>query len=422
MPALVSGTQALGEPRYPSLKGIMAARSKEIATLSLADLGLDAATVGGARRDDEGRRRAAAAGRGPRRGSIREPPDEAARQVVDVPRRAEAHLMAAGIWVVGEIAPDGALAEALHRGRDARPDARRRGRRGDGRGRRRRRRLRRPPRRSSPRYPAARARDDRPATADMPSAAIAAQRVAALVEPATPTSCCVGASPDGRDVAGVVSALTGLGRPRQRDGGRAGRRRPGRRAERLRRQAHHDERASPTAAGSSPSARTSYRRARRGAPGTVEARRPRPEPDAARPSRSSTASTRRPRPPRSRRPGSSSRAAAASAAPRASSSSRSSPRRSAARSARPGRPSTRAGSRTPSRSARPARSSSRSCISRWASAGRSSTRSGCRRPARSSRSTATRTRRSPSSPTSFVVGDLFEVGPALLAELRARAG
>ena len=46
MPALISGTQALGEPRYPSLKGIMAARAKEIATLSLADLGIDPATVG----------------------------------------------------------------------------------------------------------------------------------------------------------------------------------------------------------------------------------------------------------------------------------------------------------------------------------------------------------------------------------------
>ena len=46
MPALISGTQALGEPRYPSLKGIMAARSKEITTLSLADLGIEPATVG----------------------------------------------------------------------------------------------------------------------------------------------------------------------------------------------------------------------------------------------------------------------------------------------------------------------------------------------------------------------------------------
>ncbi len=48
MPALISCTQALGEPRYPTLKGIMAARSKEIVTRSLADLGVDPATVGGA--------------------------------------------------------------------------------------------------------------------------------------------------------------------------------------------------------------------------------------------------------------------------------------------------------------------------------------------------------------------------------------
>ena len=47
MPAVVSCTQALGEPRYPSLKGIMAARSKEIATRSLADVGVDPSTVGG---------------------------------------------------------------------------------------------------------------------------------------------------------------------------------------------------------------------------------------------------------------------------------------------------------------------------------------------------------------------------------------
>jgi electron transfer flavoprotein beta subunit len=48
MPALVVCTQVLGEPRYPSLKGIMSARSKEIATRPLADLGLDAADIGGA--------------------------------------------------------------------------------------------------------------------------------------------------------------------------------------------------------------------------------------------------------------------------------------------------------------------------------------------------------------------------------------
>jgi electron transfer flavoprotein beta subunit len=46
MPALVSCTQALGAPRYPSLKGIMAARSKEIVTRSLKDTGVET-PVGG---------------------------------------------------------------------------------------------------------------------------------------------------------------------------------------------------------------------------------------------------------------------------------------------------------------------------------------------------------------------------------------
>lgn len=40
MPALVVGTQLLGDPRYPSLRGIMAARSKPIETWSLAELGI----------------------------------------------------------------------------------------------------------------------------------------------------------------------------------------------------------------------------------------------------------------------------------------------------------------------------------------------------------------------------------------------
>jgi len=46
LPALVMGTQLLGEPRYPSLRGIMAARKKETLTWSLADLGIEPSTVG----------------------------------------------------------------------------------------------------------------------------------------------------------------------------------------------------------------------------------------------------------------------------------------------------------------------------------------------------------------------------------------
>ena len=48
MPALVMGTQVLGEPRYPSLRGIMQARSKQVLTWSLADLGIDPGSVGAA--------------------------------------------------------------------------------------------------------------------------------------------------------------------------------------------------------------------------------------------------------------------------------------------------------------------------------------------------------------------------------------
>jgi electron transfer flavoprotein beta subunit len=48
LPALVMGTQLLGEPRYPSLRGIMQARGKEVVTRTLADLGVDPAHVGSA--------------------------------------------------------------------------------------------------------------------------------------------------------------------------------------------------------------------------------------------------------------------------------------------------------------------------------------------------------------------------------------
>ena len=48
MPALVSVTKAINEPRYPSMKGIMQSKKKPIDTLTLADLGLDATSVGAA--------------------------------------------------------------------------------------------------------------------------------------------------------------------------------------------------------------------------------------------------------------------------------------------------------------------------------------------------------------------------------------
>ncbi|MER5389638.1 electron transfer flavoprotein subunit beta/FixA family protein [Saccharopolyspora sp. NPDC002686] len=46
LPAVVSVTEKINEPRYPSFKGIMAAKKKPVAVLSLADAGIDAAEVG----------------------------------------------------------------------------------------------------------------------------------------------------------------------------------------------------------------------------------------------------------------------------------------------------------------------------------------------------------------------------------------
>jgi electron transfer flavoprotein beta subunit len=46
LPAVVSVTDQTDEARYPSFKGIMAAKKKEVVEWSLADLGLDGASVG----------------------------------------------------------------------------------------------------------------------------------------------------------------------------------------------------------------------------------------------------------------------------------------------------------------------------------------------------------------------------------------
>jgi electron transfer flavoprotein beta subunit len=48
LPALVSVTAGVVEPRYPSFKGIMAAKSKPVDQPSLADLGIDPSSVGAA--------------------------------------------------------------------------------------------------------------------------------------------------------------------------------------------------------------------------------------------------------------------------------------------------------------------------------------------------------------------------------------
>jgi electron transfer flavoprotein beta subunit len=46
LPAVISVGEKINEPRYPSFKGIMAAKKKPVDTVTVADLGLDAGEVG----------------------------------------------------------------------------------------------------------------------------------------------------------------------------------------------------------------------------------------------------------------------------------------------------------------------------------------------------------------------------------------
>ncbi|WP_199439203.1 electron transfer flavoprotein subunit beta/FixA family protein [Umezawaea beigongshangensis] len=46
LPAVVSVNEKINEPRYPSFKGIMAAKKKPVSTLTIADAGIDASEVG----------------------------------------------------------------------------------------------------------------------------------------------------------------------------------------------------------------------------------------------------------------------------------------------------------------------------------------------------------------------------------------
>jgi electron transfer flavoprotein beta subunit len=81
-PAVVMGTQLLGAPRYPSLRGIMQARSKPVETWSLSDIGVEPASVGTAATTTK----TLEADKPPERAGatfVREPADAAVAQVVD---------------------------------------------------------------------------------------------------------------------------------------------------------------------------------------------------------------------------------------------------------------------------------------------------------------------------------------------------
>jgi electron transfer flavoprotein beta subunit len=81
LPAVVAVSDAINEPRYPSLKGIMGAKKKPTDVVSLAELGIDAADAGEA----GSRTEVLALGRPPARGDARKIEDDgnAAQAIVD---------------------------------------------------------------------------------------------------------------------------------------------------------------------------------------------------------------------------------------------------------------------------------------------------------------------------------------------------
>jgi electron transfer flavoprotein beta subunit len=81
LPAVVAVSDAINEPRYPSLKGIMGAKKKPFEILSLADVGVDAGDAGEAGSKTE----VLALGEPPSRGDARKIEDDgnAAQVIVD---------------------------------------------------------------------------------------------------------------------------------------------------------------------------------------------------------------------------------------------------------------------------------------------------------------------------------------------------
>jgi electron transfer flavoprotein beta subunit len=81
LPALVAVSSGINEPRYPQLKGIMAAKKKEIKVYAAADLGLPADQVG----EKGAREKVLAIGRPPKRqaGKVVTDEGEGGKQIVD---------------------------------------------------------------------------------------------------------------------------------------------------------------------------------------------------------------------------------------------------------------------------------------------------------------------------------------------------
>jgi electron transfer flavoprotein beta subunit len=81
LPAVIAVSDAINEPRYPSLKGIMGAKKKPFDTLSLGDIGVDPSDAG----ETGSKTEVLALGEPPSRGDARKIEDDgtAAQQIVD---------------------------------------------------------------------------------------------------------------------------------------------------------------------------------------------------------------------------------------------------------------------------------------------------------------------------------------------------
>jgi electron transfer flavoprotein beta subunit len=81
LPAVVAVSDAINEPRYPSLKGIMGAKKKPFDTLALGDVGVDAGDAG----EQGSKTEVLALGEPPSRGDARKIEDDgnAAQAIVD---------------------------------------------------------------------------------------------------------------------------------------------------------------------------------------------------------------------------------------------------------------------------------------------------------------------------------------------------
>ena len=93
LPAVISVVEQINEPRYPSFKGIMAAKKKPVETMTLADPGIDAGP-GRAGRRRPPRWSTSRSGRHAQAGHDRQGRRRRRRQGRRVPRRAEVHLRA----------------------------------------------------------------------------------------------------------------------------------------------------------------------------------------------------------------------------------------------------------------------------------------------------------------------------------------